>query len=101
MRMLMHLDLPVEKFNAAVRDGTVGAKIQSIFEDAQPEAVYFSERDGRRGAVVVIDVASPSDIPRLAEPWFLHFDARVEFRICMTPDDLEKAGLAELGVKWG
>ena len=101
MRMLMHLDLPVEKFNAAVRDGTVGAKIQSIFEDAHPEAVYFSERDGRRGGVVVIDVTSPSDIPRFAEPWFLHFDARVEFRICMTPDDLEKAGLAELGAKWG
>jgi hypothetical protein len=101
MRMLMHVDLPVDKFNAAVRDGTVGKKIETILEDARPEAVYFSERDGRRGAVVVIDVGSPSDIPKFAEPWFLHFDAKVEFRICMTPDDLASAGLDELGARWG
>lgn len=101
MRMLMHVDLPVETFNAAVRDGTVGTKLQSILEDAKPEAAYFSEYNGRRGGVMVIDMQSASDVPRFAEPWFLHFDARVEFRVCMTPEDLGNAGLDELGARWG
>jgi hypothetical protein len=34
--MLLEVDMPVEKFNAAVKDGTVGEKIGSILEDAQP-----------------------------------------------------------------
>jgi hypothetical protein len=42
--MLLEVDMPVEKFNAAVKDGTVGEKIGSILEDAQPEAVYFCPR---------------------------------------------------------
>ena len=39
--------------------------------------------------------------PALAEPWFLTFGAEVEFRVVMLPDDLKKAGLDELGKKWG
>jgi hypothetical protein len=41
-----------------------------------------------------------SDIPALAEPWFLNFHATCEFRIAMSPEDLRKAGLEELGKKW-
>jgi hypothetical protein len=41
-----------------------------------------------------------SDIPRLAEPWFLSFNAEVEFRIAMTPEDLAHADLDALGKKW-
>jgi hypothetical protein len=39
-------------------------------------------------------------MPRLAEPWFLNFDATVEFLPAMTPADLQKAGLAEIAKKW-
>ncbi len=31
---------------------------------------------------------------------FLAFNAGVEFHIAMTPDDLQKASLEELGKKW-
>jgi hypothetical protein len=31
---------------------------------------------------------------------FLTFNASVEFRVVMTPDDLQKAGLDEVGRKW-
>jgi len=37
---------------------------------------------------------------RLAEPWFLHFDATVEFLPAMTPADLQKADLDSIGKKW-
>ena len=49
MRMLMHVQLPLEPFNTAVRDGTAGQKIQRILEAIKPEAVYFTEQNGRRG----------------------------------------------------
>ena len=50
---------------------------------------------------MVVDVPNSAGIPALAEPWYLNFNADVEFRIAMTPEDLAKAGLDELGEKWG
>jgi hypothetical protein len=101
MRMLMNITFPSEPFNSAARDGTVGLKIKRILDAQAPQAVYFTERDGERGAVLVVDVTEPSDIPALAEPWFLTFDATVELRIAMTPDDLARGKLDVLGKTWG
>ena len=100
MRMLMHVQLPLEPFNSAVRDGSAGLKIQRILESIKPEAAYFSEQNGRRGGTLVVQVKEASDVPALAEPWFLTFNAEVEFRIAMTPEDLARAGLDSLGKKW-
>lgn len=100
MKMLLQVKFPHEPFNAAVRDGSVGKKIKSILEATKPEAVYFTEMDGCRGAILIVDLKDPSKVPSLAEPWFLQFNADCEFRIVMTPDVLAKAGLEELGKKW-
>ncbi len=100
MRMLLKVKIPHEEFNKAVRDGSVGSKIRRILEDTKPEAVYFTEHHGQRGAILIIDVADPSKVPSFSEPWFLAFNADVEFHIAMTPEDLQKAGLEELGKKW-
>lgn len=100
MKMLLQVKLPNESFNAAVRDGSAGKKIRRILEDTKPEAVYFTEMDGSRGAVMIVNLEDPSKVPSFAEPWFLHFNASVKFRIVMTPDVLAKAGLEELGKKW-
>ncbi len=101
MRMLMKVTFPLEPFNSYVREGTAGTKIKRIMEKTKPEAVYFTEQDGMRGAILVVRVKDASEIPSLAEPWFLAFEADVEFRIAMTPEDLEKADLEALGKKWG
>lgn len=95
MRMLLQVDLPLEPFNSYVRDGSIGERIGQILEDLKPEAVYFTEQDGRRGAFIVVDVPEASAIPAIAEPWFLTFEAEVFFRIAMTPEDLERANLAD------
>jgi hypothetical protein len=100
MRMMLLISVPHESFNAAVKDGTAGQKLGRIIDDAKPEAIYFTEQHGARGAIMIVDLADPSKIPALAEPWFLIFNARVEFRVVMSPDDLQKAGLDELGKKW-
>lgn len=100
MRMLMLVRLPVEPFNSMVRDGTAGPLIEEILEDSRPEGVWFTELHGQRTGVLVVQVDGAGDVPRLAEPWFLHFEADVEFRIAMTPEDLASAGLEELGRRW-
>ena len=93
--------MPVEPFNILVKEGTAGKIMQDILRDLKPEAVYFTSRDGKRGATIVVDVADASKIPSIAEPFFLHFNASVSLHPCMTPEDLAKAGLEELGKKYG
>src|SRR5262245_28326275 len=100
MKMLLQVKIPHEKFNAAVRDGTASQKLSRILEETRPQAVYFTEIDGHRGAVMIVDLDDPSKVPAFAEPWFLTFNADVEFRAVMTPDDLRRAGLDSLGKKW-
>jgi Domain of unknown function (DUF3303) len=100
MRMLLQVRIPHEQFNAAVRDGTAGSKLNRILEEMKPEAVYFTERNGQRGAVMIIELADASRIPTFAEPWFLTFNADVEFQPVMSPEDLKRAGLDALGKKW-
>jgi hypothetical protein len=100
MRILMQVRLPHEPFNAAVRDGTVEQKMKRILEEAKPEVVYFTEYRGQRGAIMIVNLKDPSEVPALAEPWFLLFDADVEFHVAMAPDELGRAGLDALGKKW-
>jgi len=98
--MLLHARIPHEEFNAAVRDGSVGRKMKKILEEIKAEAVYFTEYDGRRGAIMIININDPSEVPKFAEPWFLSFNADVQFHIAMTPEELGRAGLEDLGKKW-
>ena len=100
MRILLNVKIPHQQFNAAVKDGTAGEKLGQILEAIKPEATYFTEQNGHCGAVLIVDLPDPSRIPALAEPWFLTFNADVEFRVVMTPEDLKRAGLDELGKKW-
>ena len=100
MRMLIHVKMPHKEFNVYVKDGSIGRKMKLILDDIKPEAVYFTEYDGRRGLIMIADVAGPSAVPAIAEPWFLLFNADVEFHIVMSPDELEKGGLDKLAKKW-
>jgi hypothetical protein len=100
MKMLLQVRIPHESFNAAVRDGSAGDKLKRILEATKPEVVYFTEQDGERGAIMVVNLEDPSKVPMFAEPWFLTFNADVEFRVAMTPEDVARAGLDALGKKW-
>ena len=100
MKMLLDITLPHQPFNAAVKDGTAGSKLNRILEATKPEAVYFTDQQGQRGAVLIVDLPDPSKLPTLVEPWMLIFEADIKLRPFMTPDDLKRAGLDELGKKW-
>lgn len=101
MRMLVDFSFPLEPFNTLIRNGTVGQKIEQIMNDIKPEAFYFSERGGKRGGILIVDIADPSKIPAIAEPFFLTFNASVEFHVVISPEEMGQAGLEDLGRKWG
>ena len=101
MRMLMNVRIPHEPFNTLVKEGTAGEIIGRILNDLKPESIYFTEQGGNRGAIAVIDVEDPSQVPSFSEPFFLNFNAECEFRIAMSLEDIGKAGLDVLGKKWG
>jgi hypothetical protein len=98
--MLMHLQFPLEPFNTYVKDGSAGQRIQKILEAIKPEAAYFTEQHGHRGGTLVVNLKDASEVPLFAEPWFLMFNAQVEFRVAMTPEDLGRANLEAHGKKW-
>ena len=100
MRFLIRVSMPHEPFNSYVKDGSAGAKMGKIMNELKPEAAYFMDMDGLRTGILIVNMDNTSQIPAIAEPWFLLFDADVEIHPVMLPDDLMKADLASLGKKW-
>ena len=93
MRMLLRVSIPVEAGNAAAKAGTLASTCERILADLKPEAAYFFADDsGQRTGSIVFDMKDTSQIPSIAEPWFLAFNAQVTFRPVMNPQDLATAG---------
>lgn len=91
MRMMMKVSIPVEKGNEAARKGSLGSTIQKILADIKPEAAYFAEDNGQRTGYVFFDMKDASELPKVAEPWFLAFNATLTVRPAMNPQDLANA----------
>ena len=104
MRMLLRVSIPVEAGNAAVKAGTLSSTVQQILADLKPEAAYFfADDNGNRSGSISFDMKDSSEIPAVAEPWFLAFNAKVSFRPIMNPDDLGKAApsISKAGERYG
>ena len=95
MRTLIRITIPVKSGNKAIQDGTLQKVIAESMERLQPEAAYFLTENGLRSAMYVVDLKDPSDIPSIAEPFFIKLNATVEFSPVMSADDL-KAGFGKL-----
>ena len=94
MRFLLKVNIPVDAGNAAAKAGKLGETIQAILADLKPEAAYFTDDHGQRTGFIILDMQDASQIPAIAEPWFLAFNAHVEIHPVMVPDDLAEAGPA-------
>src|SRR5579862_4594740 len=94
MRMLLKMQMEVEAGNRAIRDGSFGAMLERVMGQIKPEAAYFTAIDGKRTGLIFFDLQEPSQIPAIAEPFFMTVGAKIEFLPVMTPEDVQK-GLAE------
>jgi hypothetical protein len=100
MRFLVKVNIPVGAGNAAAKMGKLGSTIQSILADLKPEAAYFTDDNGQRTAFLFLEMNDASEMPAIAEPWFLALHTNIEFHPVMVLDDLIKAsGSIESAVK--
>jgi hypothetical protein len=90
MRMLLKVQMDVEAGNRAIRDGSWGQTMERMLPLLQPEAAYFTALDGKRTALIVFDLKEPSQIPAIAEPFFMAVDASIDLAPVMTAEDVQK-----------
>jgi hypothetical protein len=96
MRMMLHVVMPVETANAAIRSGQFSPFIQKVLGDLKPEAAYFTESNGTRSGYIFFDMKDASQLPAIAEPWFLALNATLSVKPAMTPQDLGGAAGAAI-----
>ena len=95
MRTMIRVTMPADAGNAAVKSGRLEKLMGESLARLKPEAAYFCADKGSRTAYFFVDVKDQSDMPSIAEPFFMELNASVEFQPVMNADEL-KAGLAKL-----
>ncbi|MET8137592.1 DUF3303 family protein [Streptomyces sp. NPDC005251] len=96
MRVMLRATMDTEKANELIRGGKLQQLMQETMEKLKPEAAYFTTNDGNRACYLVFDLQDSSQIPVIAEPFFMSLGARIELSPVMNADDLQK-GLSQLG----
>jgi hypothetical protein len=91
MRVLVRAMIPTAAGNKMVKDPNFLKNLEDYIHKFNCEAAYFTEVNGNRTMVLVLDLPSPDMIPAIAEPLFQGFDANVEIHPAMNLDDLKKA----------
>lgn len=99
----MKVEWPNETANKAVSDPKFGEKMGALLKEIKAEAAYFTTPKGHRGGYIVVNLDDASQLPAIAEPFFLWMNANVKFFPVMLPEDLAKAGpaIAASVQKWG
>ncbi|KUJ70981.1 hypothetical protein ACZ90_01400 [Streptomyces albus subsp. albus] len=95
MRTLLTIRMNTQSANEAIRNGSLAQTLQQTMEKLNPEAAYFTTVGGRRTALFVFDMAESSQMPAIAEEFFMELDADITYQPVMNYDDLQK-GLAAL-----
>ncbi|AKZ57036.1 hypothetical protein SAM23877_3991 [Streptomyces ambofaciens ATCC 23877] len=96
MRVLLRATLDTEKSNELIRSGKMPEMMKATLDHLKPEAAYFGTLDGRRTALLVLDMQDSSQLPPIGEPFLLEMNADVDVCPIMNADDLAK-GLSQLG----
>ena len=104
MKYIMKIRFPSGKDgNDLLADPQFGKKMHNLLTEVKAEAAYFTTICGSRGAYVIVNIDDASQIPAIAEPFFIWLKADIDFLPAMTPEDLGKAGPAIEAAfkKWG
>ena len=90
MRVMIKFTFPVGTGNDAIRSGKVEKVFKQIAQELKPEAAYFFPQGGERGGLIVVDMASSSQIVEIAEQFFFGLNAKVEMVPVMALEDLQQ-----------
>ena len=90
MRFMLTFRVPPEEGNAAMKEGSFMSAFQSVVEELQPEAAYFTPIEGARGGYLIINMDDASQIPAITEPLFLGMGATVQVHPVFTLDDVPR-----------
>jgi len=103
MKYIMKMRMDQERGDEALRDPQFGHKMSDLLAEIKAEAAYFTTIDGQRGAYIIVNMNDASEIPAIAEPFFLWLNADIDLVPVMKPEDLAKAGpsIAAAVKKWG
>ena len=91
MRFMISARCPNEKLNALLKEGRFPEVFQSIIEELQPEAAYFTDVEGARGAYLVVNLDDVTELPSITEPLFQALDATVQINLVSTLEDVQRA----------
>ncbi|MFD5098381.1 hypothetical protein [Streptomyces albidochromogenes] len=90
MRVMLHAHIDTEAGNEAIRNGTLPQMMSKVTEQLKPEAAYFFPSMGRRSCMFFFDMQDSSQLPPVAETFFMELGAEVEILPVMNADDLKK-----------
>ena len=91
MRFLIEVRIPTDVGNKGVKDGSLFQQLQRYLKESKPEAVYYALREGRRTVFLIVNVQGAEQLPALAEPMWLDWQAEVFATPVITADEFEKA----------
>ena len=68
MRMMLKIKFPPDSGNRAAEDGSMVKAFQTLKEQLDPEAAYFSMEDGMRCAYLFYNAKNLPDFVKIHEP---------------------------------
>jgi hypothetical protein len=103
MKYLMKVRFPNDIGNERLKDPQFGSKMQEVLKEVKAEATYFTTIKGSRGFYAVVNMTDASQMPAIAEPFFVWLQAEIDFLPVMTIEDLGKAtsAIESAFKKWG
>lgn len=95
MRTMLKVRIPAARGNQTLKDGTLPRTFEAFMKQFNPEAAYFFADDGKRAALFVFDLPDATDIPVMAETFFMALEAETFVTPVMNADDL-RAGVEKV-----
>jgi hypothetical protein len=90
MRMLLKAVYDTDAANEIIGSSKAQEALRRVKERLKPEAFYAVGEDGHRAILVVFDLADPSQIPMITEPFYQQGKAKVTLTPCLNFEELSK-----------
>jgi len=74
-----------------LQEGRFPQTFQTIMEELQPEAAYFTDVEDARGTYFVVNMDDVSELPAKVEPLFHGMGAEIQVHLAIPTENMQKA----------